>query len=61
MLSVASIEIIVLSMASIETGVVCDEYKYLVLSVASLEIFVRSVMSTESSIFCYKYRILCCL
>ena len=48
-------------MMSIETCVVCDEYKYLVLSVASLEIFVWSVTSIESSVVCHEYRILCCL
>ena len=41
-----------LSEPSIESCVICDEYRNLVLSVASIEIFVLSVASIE---------ILCCV
>ena len=50
MFSVGNVEIFVWSVTSIESCVVCDLYRNLVLSVASIEIFVLSVASIESCV-----------
>ena len=47
---IASVEIFVWTLTSIESCVVCDLYRNLVLSVASIEIFVLTVANIESCV-----------